>query len=107
MNPFANSQVRSLVESVRILERCVTAPSKLHSDLRMIRESLDLSESLEFDQEESPQGRLASKNLIDDLSLAGIVNEMRRKVMEFRIATKDPWLEVSFQEGEPGAPGVE
>ena len=57
-----------------------------------------------FDIESDPA---ESKNLIDDLSLAGIVNEMRRKVMEFRIATKDPWLEVSFQEGEPGAPGVE
>ncbi len=43
-----------------------------------------------------------SKNVIDDRALADIVAEMRAKVMDFRKQTKDPWLEQSVQEGEPG-----
>ena len=44
-----------------------------------------------------------SKNLIDESALADVATEMRGKVMDFRKQTKDPWLEQSFQEGEPGA----
>ena len=36
----------------------------------------------------------------DDAALAAIVDEMRRRLTEFRIRTRDPWLETSFQEGE-------
>lgn len=41
-----------------------------------------------------------SKNIIDDPEVQDLVAEMRRKVTEFRIQTKDPWLETSFQAGE-------
>ena len=50
-----------------------------------------------FDMQNDPA---ESKNLIDAPELQNIANEMRRKVMEFRQKTKDPWLEQSFQEGE-------
>ena len=50
-----------------------------------------------FDMENDPA---ESKNLIDKPELQNIANEMRRKVMDFRRKTKDPWLEQSFQEGE-------
>jgi N-sulfoglucosamine sulfohydrolase len=53
-----------------------------------------------FDMQNDPA---ESKNLINDSALADVVAEMRRKLMDFRFRTKDPWLEQSFQEGEPGA----
>jgi len=55
-----------------------------------------------FDMRDDPN---ETRNLIDDSAYAAIAEEMRQKVMAFRIATADPWLEQSFQEGEPGAPG--
>ena len=53
-----------------------------------------------YDMENDPA---EARNLIDEPSLAATVQEMRKKLMDFRIQTKDPWLEQSFQEGEPGA----
>ena len=53
-----------------------------------------------YDMENDPA---EARNLIDEPSLAAAVQEMRKKLMDFRIQTKDPWLEQSFQEGEPGA----
>lgn len=50
-----------------------------------------------FDMQNDPA---ESQNLIDVPELQDAVNEMRRKVIEFRQKTKDPWLEQSFQEGE-------
>ena len=53
-----------------------------------------------FDMQNDPA---ESKSLINEPALADIVAEMRRKLMDFRIRTKDPWLEQSYQEGETGA----
>ena len=55
-----------------------------------------------FDLEADPA---ESVNRVEDPGLANVLAAMRAKLMDFRIRTKDPWLEVSFQEGEPGAPG--
>ncbi len=41
-----------------------------------------------------------SRNIIGEPGLQDVAAEMRRKVTEFRIRTKDPWLETSFQAGE-------
>ena len=38
-------------------------------------------------------------NRIDDPALQNIAREMRQKLIDFRVETKDPWLEVDFQEG--------
>ena len=43
-------------------------------------------------------------NLIAEPALAGVATEMRAKVLAFRQATRDPWLEVSFQQGELDVP---
>lgn len=53
-----------------------------------------------FDMQEDPN---ESTDLIGDPEYAELVADMRRKVMAFRVETRDPWLEQSFQEGEPGA----
>ena len=38
-------------------------------------------------------------NRIDDPALQQIASEMRGKLIDFRVRTRDPWLEVDFQEG--------
>ena len=50
-----------------------------------------------FDMETDPT---EAHNLIDRPELAGVAAAMRTRLLEFRAATRDPWLEVSFQEGE-------
>ena len=45
-----------------------------------------------------------TRNLIAEPALAEVAAEMRAKVLAFRRATRDPWLEVSFQEGELDVP---
>lgn len=40
-----------------------------------------------------------STNRIDDPTLQGVVQEMSEKLYTFRRETKDPWLEIDFQEG--------
>ncbi len=57
-----------------------------------------------FDMEEDP---METTNRIDDPALASVIESMRAKMMRWRIETKDPWLEVSVQEGEPGVPSLE
>ena len=42
---------------------------------------------------------MESTNLIGDPALADVEAEMRDKLLVFRRATNDPWLEVDFQEG--------
>ena len=50
-----------------------------------------------FDMEADPD---ETRNLIAEPALAGVAAEMRAKLLAFRRETRDPWLEVSFQEGE-------
>ena len=52
-----------------------------------------------FDVENDPA---ESRNLIDDPSVAEVVEEMRGKVRRFRVETKDPWVLASMQGGEEG-----
>ena len=50
---------------------------------------------------------MEATNLIGDPALADIEAEMREKLFAFRRATKDPWLEVDYQEGRlADHPGV-
>ena len=58
---------------------------------------LQQSREVLFDMQNDPA---EAQNLIDVPELQDIANEMRRKVIEFRQKTADPWLEQSFQEGE-------
>jgi N-sulfoglucosamine sulfohydrolase len=49
-----------------------------------------------YDLWQDPQ---ETTNLIDDPTLAEVASAMRNKLTDFRRRTKDPWLEVDFQEG--------
>lgn len=53
-----------------------------------------------FDLESDPA---ESTNVINEPRFKDVAARMRQQVLEFREATKDPWLELSFQRGEPVA----
>ena len=50
-----------------------------------------------YDLQNDPQ---ETTNLIEQPELADTVRAMRERLTDFRFQTKDPWLEVSYQEGE-------
>ena len=66
MGPFAATQVQALIEDIRLLEAFVTAPLGLYSDLRMLRQSMELPEAADLSQEENQRRRLAYRRLTDD-----------------------------------------
>ena len=49
-----------------------------------------------FDLQRDP---METTNCIGDPGLQEVVAEMRQKLLDFRRATRDPWLEADFQEG--------
>ena len=49
---------------------------------------------------------METTNLLGDPALAEIESEMREKLLAFRRTTKDPWLEVDYQEGRIDDPVV-
>ncbi len=57
-----------------------------------------------YDLEKDPA---ETHNLIDDPAHKTIAAAMRDKVLQFRIRTQDPWLELSRQRGGPEAPPIE
>jgi len=56
-----------------------------------------------FDIEADP---VEANNLIDEPALADVAKQMRTKVRQFRVATKDPWVLASRQAGEEGLEGT-
>ena len=72
MNPFVDSQVRSLVENIRLLEVFVTAPLGLHSDIKMLRESLALPEAADLSRDELRQRRLAFTGMSADSRMVAL-----------------------------------
>ena len=42
MNPFVDAHLAAIVENNRFLETVVTSPLGLHSDIKMLRESLSV-----------------------------------------------------------------
>lgn len=53
-----------------------------------------------YDIEADP---METKNLVNDPAMQQVVADMRRKLMDFRVRTNDPWMELSHQRNEPGA----
>ena len=45
---------------------------------------------------------MEAENLIDEPALQPVAEEMRSKVKEFRLRTRDPWVLASRQTGETG-----
>lgn len=64
-DPFIASQLTVIIEDIRLLEAFVTSPLGLHSDLRMLRESLPFPAAGDLPQEEAQARRLAYRNLTD------------------------------------------
>lgn len=78
MLPFVESEVRSIVEGIRLLEFFVTAPLGLHADIKMLRESLPFEDAAELSREELQARRTAFTELTDrPLELAlGVVTSI-------------------------------
>ena len=78
MLPFVESEVRSIVEGIRLLEFFVTAPLGLHSDIKMLREALPFADAAELSREELQARRTAFMELTDKpLELAlGVVTSI-------------------------------
>ena len=49
-----------------------------------------------FDLQQDP---METTNRVGEAGLQEVVAQMRQKLIDFRRATTDPWLEVDFQEG--------
>lgn len=75
MVPFVAAQVQAIIEGIRLLESFVTAPLGLHSDIKMLRESLHLPEAADLSREEQRARRTAFMTLTDtplELALGAI-----------------------------------
>ena len=71
MTPFVAAQIHTLIEDIRLLEALVTAPLGLHSDIRMLRQSIAIPEAADLSQEEAQKRRLGYRTLTGDpVSLA-------------------------------------
>ena len=81
MNPYAEAQLAALIEGIRLLEVYVTAPLGLYSDIRMLRESLDVAAAADLSRENAARLRQLHAALTDDrASLALDAIESARRV---------------------------
>ena len=70
--PFVASQIEAVLEGIRLLESLVTAPLGLHSDIKMMRQSMPLADAADLGRYEERERRLAYARLTDaplDLAL--------------------------------------
>ena len=91
MIPFVATQVRAIIESIRLLESLVTAPLGLYSDIKMVRESLPFPEAAALSREETQERRTAFMTLTDtphELAL-GTISSISTS-LEILEATKGP-----------------
>ena len=75
MVPYVASQIQAIIEGIRLLESFVTAPLGLHSDIKMMRESLPFPEAAALPREKLQEMRTAFAALTDsplDLALGSI-----------------------------------
>ena len=57
MIPLVATQVRAVIEGIRLLEAVVTSPLGLYADVKMLRESLSFPEAGEISREETQERR--------------------------------------------------
>ena len=67
-----------------------------HMGLRETRHLTQRAPEELYDLAQDPQ---ETTNRIDDPALKNVAEQMRKTLLNFRRNTKDPWLEVDFQEG--------
>jgi N-sulfoglucosamine sulfohydrolase len=79
-----------------VLERGLTQTGRVSVERTLMHDAEAL-----FDLEADP---LETRNLIDDPAHARIAADMRTRLNDYRLATRDPWLEVDIQAGRPGLP---
>ena len=72
MNPFVVTQIQSIVEDLRLLEVLVAAPLGLHSDIRMLRQSIPLEQAADLDHDRERQRRLGYQELLGDPPAAAL-----------------------------------
>ncbi len=97
MNPYVESELRALIESIRLLEVYVTAPLGLYSDIRMMRESLDVPAAADLSREETALLRQRHSALTDDhASLALDVIATTRQTIETLATTTGSPLTDTF-----------
>ncbi len=63
--PFVTSHLSTILEGLRLLEAFVTAPLGLHSDIKMVRQSLPFPEAADLSREEERDRRTAFSSLTD------------------------------------------
>jgi len=72
MLPLVQTQITSLLENLRLLEILVTAPLGLHSDIKMLRQSLPSEGSADIEPDELRERRTAVSKSIEDPSLVAL-----------------------------------
>lgn len=65
-NPLISTQILSLIECIRLLETFVASPLGLHSDIKMLRESLPFSDAEDLTREEIREHRVAYEHISGD-----------------------------------------
>ena len=63
--PFVASHVTAVLEGVRLLESLVTAPLGLHSDIKMMRQSMPLADAADLGRDEERERRISYGRLTD------------------------------------------
>ena len=71
MLPIVQSEMATLLENIRLLETLVTAPLGLHSDIKMLRQSLPIEGASDLDATDLRERRTEiSKSIADASSMA-------------------------------------
>lgn len=86
MNPFIESLHSNIVEDIRLLEVFVTSPLGLHSDIKMLRESLEVEGTDDLQQPESQARRTSFRSITKDApSLAlGTIRHLGQALQSLR-----------------------
>ena len=63
--PFVTSHIAAVLEGVRLLESLVTAPLGLHSDIKMMRQSMPFATAADLSRDEERERRIAYGRLTD------------------------------------------
>ena len=74
MLPITGSQLGALIENLRLLEILVTGPLGLHSDIKMLRESMPVPGSEDLDRAALRERRTAIAAATDDLTAAALAS---------------------------------
>ena len=72
MLPIVQSEMTALLENLRLLETLVTAPLGLHSDIKMLRQSLPIEGSSDLESDELRKRRSDISKSIEDVSFMAL-----------------------------------